>query len=135
MEYMAITSVSYIQSFVDSLELNLECQDLARVLFKSEDCCKTFYIGFLNRNRYVIDDLLDYRENKIENINITLDQFLDMCYNVNMLEAIETCFLQPITLLDVALIDKALSNGRTSLEVIYSEFQRNPNKNILKNVL
>jgi hypothetical protein len=132
---MAVVSASYVETFVDSLGLNPDQLEMARVLLKTEGCCKEFYIGFLNRNRYVTDDFLDYREEKLETLKFTLDEFLDMCYNINMLEAMENCFLQPISLLDLSLIDKAIEEGRTSLEVIYSEFQKNPNKNILKNVL
>jgi hypothetical protein len=132
---MAVVSASYVETFVDSLGLNPDQREMARVLLKTEECCKSFYIGFLNRNRYVTDDFLDYREEKLQTLKFTLDEFLDMCYNINMLEAMETCFLQPVSLLDLSLIDKAIAENRTTLEVIYSDFQKNPNKNILKNIL
>jgi hypothetical protein len=129
---MGITSV---ESFITSLELNGENNRVASVLFETVDCCKDFYIGFLGRNRYVIDDLLDYREEKLKNSQITIDTFIEGCYNSNMRKTFEECFLQPFDLMEIAIIDNAIAKGRTSLEVIYSEFEKNPNQNIFQNVL
>jgi hypothetical protein len=129
---MAITCV---ESFISSLKLNEENARVAGVLFETVDCCKAFYIGFLGRNRYVIDDLLDYREEKLKNSQFTIDTFIESCHNSNMRETFEKCFLQPFDLIEIAFIDNAIAEGKTSLEAIYSEFEKNPNKNIFQNVL
>jgi hypothetical protein len=133
--YMELLTSTYVDNFINGLNLNEECGRLARVLLQTEDCCKTFYIGFLNRNRYVIDDLYDYREEKLINSQITIDTFIEKCYNSNMRETFENVFLQPFDLMEIAFIDNAIAEGRTSLEIIYSEFERNPNKNIFQIVL
>jgi hypothetical protein len=131
-----VTKGNVVASFIDSLELNDECKRLAEVLFDSEECCKEYYIGFRNRNRYAIDDLLDYREEKLKSCQKGIDELREMCYNTIMMqEALQNTFLQTITLGETRMVEKAIADGRTSLEVIYSEFQKNPNKNILKNVL
>lgn len=128
-------SDDYVQLFINSLNFNLEGKKLARLLFKTEFCCKNFYIGFYGRNRYLIDDLLDYRESRIENLKITLDKFIYMCYNGNIRKAFEENFLQSINDEDVQMIEKAVEKGSTSFDAIYKEFYKNSNKSILKIML
>jgi hypothetical protein len=129
------TTLSYTVNFIDSLNLSCECKALADVLFKTEEECKAFYIGFLGRNRYVIDDLLDYRENRLAMSDMSLDKFLALCDNRVKQDIFEQVFLQPISMGDAIIIDKAIEQGVTSLSAIYNRFENNVNENILKNVL
>ena len=121
----------YTQEFIKSLHLP---QAVAEGCLHSKECCKSFYDNFYGRNRYAIDDLLDYREEKIKTSEITIDLFLQMCYTSNMLEVFTKTFYQSFTLADMEIIGQAIESGRTSLETIYSGFKQNPNKNILRDL-
>lgn len=118
--------------FIESLQLPKE---LASVVLTTVEDCQSFYIGFYGRNSYTIDDLLDYRERKLSISDIELDTFISMCNNIGRLETFRQTFLQPISESDMSLIDKAIENGKVTLEGIYNSFQENVNKNILQNVL
>lgn len=124
------TTLNDIDGFIQSLNLPQE----SKVLFQTFGDCHSFYITCYGRNDCITDDLLDYREKKLEESNITLDMFLDMCYN-DILSAFETTFLQAFTNEQIVMIDYKLRSNHTDLETIYNGFQKNPNKNILKYVL
>jgi hypothetical protein len=131
-----LNEIDYIINFVDSIGVSSDKErELAEVLFKSIKCCEKFYIGFLSRNSHMIDDLLDYREYKLSIANITVDKFITLCDNKVNREIFETTFLQKIDSNDVVLIEKAILQGKASLHTIFNNFQKNPNKNILKYVL
>lgn len=127
--------VSYVSNFIQSLKLQKMNKALAEVLLKSKEDCDNFYIGFLGRNPYTVDDFLDYREHKLSISDMTLDKFIDMCDTKASREVFESTFLQHINLSSIELIDRAISEGRASLEGIYNNFIANPNENILKYVL
>jgi hypothetical protein len=129
------TTTTYALNFIESLDLSCECRELANILLKNEEDCKSFYIEFLGRNRYVIDDLLDYREDRLEMSDITIDKFLDLCDNIVKQDIFENVFLQSISVDDIGIIEQAIKEGKTSLSAIYNRFQNNINENILKNVL
>lgn len=126
---------SYVNNFIQSLKLKGKPKDLAGVLLTCKEDCHDFYIGYLGRNRHVIDDLLDYRESKLSIEDMSFDKFVDMCDNKVNKKVFENTFLQDISLSEVALIESMISSGRTSLKKIYDGFISNPNENILKNVL
>lgn len=131
-----LSEIDYINNFVNSIGVSSSKErELAQVLFKTVECCENFYIGFLHRNCYIIDDLLDYREYKLSIVNISVDKFIMLCDNKVNRETFESIFLQKLSSDDVSLIEGAISQGRTSLEIIFNNFQKNPNKNILKYVL
>lgn len=109
--------------------------DLANVLLKSVEDCKDFYIGFFRRNRYVIDDLLDYREARLQLLETSLDRFILLCDGKVNRHIFEQVFLQSFSTDDIFLIEEAINKGKASLESIFISFQNEPNKNILKNVL
>lgn len=125
-------SANSVEKFIQSLALP---QKIAEGVFFCEDDCKTFYNDFYGKNHNVVDDLLDYREDRINKSNITVDIFLELCYNKDMLDVFTKTFYQSFTLADMVIINKAVAFGRTTLEEIFLDFQKNPNKNILKNVL
>jgi hypothetical protein len=131
-ELKTIQSTEKVDNFIESLNLP---RAIAEGVFESVEDCQKFYIDFYNRNRYVADDLLDYREYKIERANISLDLFLDKCYNEGMEKAFKSTFLQSFTLSNIKLVEKAIEDGKTSLEQLFTDFKKNPNKNVLKNVL
>lgn len=116
--------------FKDGEELRL-----AKVLLKTVENCRDFYIGFFGRNRLLIDDLLDYREKRLSLEEMSLYKFLWLCDGEINRDVFEQVFLQPFDVDDIFLIEEAVIEGRTTLEEIYNSFQKNPNENILKNVL
>lgn len=130
---MAVTSFSgeSLENFIEHLSLP---DSFAREVLHSIEDCQKFYINFYGRNHHVTDDLMDYRENKIQNSDITIDIFLKMC-NGDILNAFETTFLQTFTVSDMALINRAIKNGETSLEEIYYGFKESPNQRIMKKIL
>lgn len=125
----------YISNFIESLNMRGDVRRLAEVLLKSEDDCKDFYINYFGRNRYIIFDLLDYRESKIDISDMSFDKFVDMCDNIGIKEAFEQNFLQHFDSHDVGFIESMIKKGRTSLRRIYDSFIENPNHSILKNIL
>lgn len=129
---MAQNTSSKVENFIESLNLP---EKIAKGVFETVEDCQTFYSDFYNRNRYVADDLLDYREYKIAKSNINLDKFLDKCYNVGMEQSFKSTFFQSFTINEIELIEKAITDKKTSLEQLFMDFKKNPNKNILKNVL
>src|SRR5690606_4218091 len=99
------------------------------------DDCDSFYIGYYGRNNYIIDDLLDYREYRVSIADMSFDKFIDMCDNKGIKEAFESTFLYHLSNESASFIEAIIKTGKTSLEEIYSLFVRNPNENVLKNVL
>jgi hypothetical protein len=129
---LAVTTSGRVENFIESLNLPLK---EAMVLLECEEDCQKFFTDFYNRNKHVIDDLLDYREYKVEKSQKTLDLFLKECYTSNMRQVFQKTFYQSFSDSDMDLIGQAILDGRTSLEELYSGFKKNPDKNILKNVL
>ena len=127
-----ISTTNYIFDFIQLYSLP---QAVAKDVLLTREDCDDFYIGFYGRNRHITDDLLDYREYKIEESKITLDIFLDMCYTKGMKSTFEKVFFQSFTSLEVSIISDAVAEGKVTLEKLFNEFQKNPNVNILKNVI
>ncbi len=127
--------MDFVNKFVDSLELNDELKCFAKVLLRTQDDCKEFYIKYLGNNHYIIDDLLDYRKSKIDISDMSFDKFTEMCDNIGMKKAFEKAFLYYFSTQAIELIEYMILAGKTSLEEIYSLFVRNPDENVIKNVL
>ncbi|AZU99013.1 hypothetical protein pW2_243 [Bacillus phage pW2] len=107
----------------------------SRVLFQTFGDCHSFYINYFGRNACVTDDLLDFREEKIKESNVSFDMFRKLCYTYGIRHAFETTFLQAFDTEQIVHIGCKLHNQDVDLETIYNGFQKNPNKNILKYVL
>lgn len=104
---------------------------LASVLLSNASDVKDFVTMFYKTNRYEIDDLLDFRDYKIKQANITLDEFLINCDN-NMKIAFENTFQQSFTDSDIIMIKEYIHKGNMSLVTLYDNFRKNSDKNILK---
>lgn len=130
--FMTITTFDSVSHFIHSYSLP---KGVAEGVLRTMEDCEDFYIGFYGKNHYVADDLLDYRENKLEKANITLDIYLEMCYTKGMKETFENVFLQSFTDLEIRRVAIAIAKKKTSLEQLFAGFQKNPNKNILKNIV
>lgn len=120
-----------IQTFVKKLDL----PPLAYAVLKTFDDCRMFFRKYYKKNTYAIDDLLDYRKDKIKSLNVSLEQFLEMCEEYGIKYGFENTFLQPISQQQAKFIEKAIRNGKVTLEYIYTSFHQNINKNILQYVL
>ena len=127
--------MDFVDKFIDSLVLNDELKCFAKVLLRTQDDCKEFYIKYLGNNHYIIDDLLDYRKSKIDISDMSFDKFTEMCDNIGMKKAFEKAFLYYFSTQAIELIEYMILAGKTSLEEIYSLFVRNPDENVIKNVL
>ncbi|GIN25492.1 hypothetical protein NSQ93_22325 [Bacillus sp. FSL W8-0445] len=123
--------VEVAEQFIQSLSL----PSIAKGILKSEDDCDLFFKKFYKRNRSKLDDLLDFKEYKISNSQMTLDRFLDNCRTYGIHKIFEETFMQSFSPEDIEIINKALDGGRVTLEKIYINFVSNPHKNIMKNVL
>jgi hypothetical protein len=120
-----------VDAFIKTLALP---EAVARGIIRTAQDAKDFYLEFYKRNTYLADDLLDFRESKIENSNITLDIFLKSCYN-DMKKAFEDTFLQQFTSSEIARVQEAINTEHVTLEQLFMDFKKNPNKNILKNII
>lgn len=129
---MATKTVDFVSNFIEEHALPM---GVAKGVLHTEQDCENFYIGFYGRNQYVVDDLLDYRENRIENSNIDIDTFLDMCYNKGMEEAFAKTFFQHFVAVEIEKVSDAITKGKITLEQLFVDFQKNPNKNIMKNII
>jgi hypothetical protein len=127
--------VSFVDKFIDSLELKGELKGFAKVLLRTQDDCIEFYIKHFGNNHYIINDLLDYRKSKIDMSNLSFDKFAEMCNNIGMKEAFENVFLYHFSTQAIKLVEFMILTDKTSLEEIYSSFVRNPDENVMKNVL
>ena len=128
------------ESYSDSVEIFVESFttgiDMAKVLISElEDML--FYIStFHKRNKYQIDDLLDYRDYKVSNSNATIEQFrLDFDSSLENKKLFEQTFYQSFSDDDITIIESALTSGRVTLDIIFQGFKSNPSKNIMKYVL
>lgn len=120
------------ERFIKSLDLPTK---LARGVLRTSEDCNTFYIGYYGRSKYVIDDLLNYREKKIAESDTTFEFFTKLFHEKGIKESFEHTFYQSFEDFEIDIIVNALRNGDSSLESIYNGFKASPNKNILHNVL
>lgn len=135
MKRLRVMADSNITNFIDSLSLSSESKALAEVLLTTDGECNDFYIGFLGRNTYIIDDLLDYRESRLSVSDISLNKFVEMCDTGIIRDVFEQTFLQSVSNTEMNLINRAIFNGKISLKDIYCRFRKNVNESILKYVL
>jgi hypothetical protein len=133
---VAINSINenkiVLKDFIKSLSLP---HDVANVLLVTDVDCERFYKGFYGRNRYIVDDLLDFRDEKLSNSHITITSFLKMCNNGNVREAFESTFLQSFNQDDIRILREKVASGNISYRTIYDKFQLNTNLNIWRIVL
>jgi hypothetical protein len=128
---MVTLSYTEVDNFIESLDL----PEIANGLLRTSNDCEEFYIGFYGTNRYVMDDLLDFKEFVVEKRKISVDEFVEMCYTSSMKDVFESVFLQEFTLVDIILVNEAIADGRTTLEDLYNGFLKKPTKKIMINVL
>lgn len=105
------------------------CKRLAEILLKTEKDASTFFQQYLGRNPYLINDLLDFREQKITYWAITFDRLQEMAYNNNDLNVVfENVFLQPFPRFTDDLKKRLLHN----LQRIYDYFVDHPHENLMR---
>lgn len=119
------------ESFIESLML----PPVAKYILRSNEDCKVFFEKYFGTNSNPIDDLIDYREDKIEEGIIDLDTFLEQVKENGIKEVFENVFLQEFTTYDIELIESQISKGVTSLEIIYNQFTSSPSLNIMRHIL
>lgn len=129
---VAITKMNTVEDFIKSLSLP---HNVARGVLSTEEDCQCFKEKYYGKNRNVIDDLLDYREDKIGASDITVDAFMENCYTKGLKVAFQETFLQLFASSEIKLVETAMMNGKTSLVDLFTNFQKNPNKNIMRYVL
>jgi hypothetical protein len=129
---MSASTFGRVDSFIESLKLPVA---IATVLFESDEDCHLFFSNYYMRNISVTEDLEDFRDYKIKKSKKTLDLFVKECYTINMRQAFESTFYRPFEDWKIDLVSEAILNGKTSLDKLFTDFQKNPDKNILKNVL
>lgn len=110
-------------------------RETASLLLKTEEDSKNFFGKFFRRNRYSIDDMLDFRRFKVNADRKTLATFINECHNGDMKNVFESTFYQTFTVESIELINKAISEERTSLKDLFINFQNNPKTNLMRNIL
>ena len=121
-----------VEVFIKSLGLS---QYITNVLFHTMEDCKLFFDKFYQNNRYEIDDLLDFREYKVESSTWTSPIFVKSCKSDGMRQTFEKAFFQSFTDQDIVRVEKAMLNEKITLESLFSQFKANPNTNIMKYIL
>lgn len=129
---MYLETTGTVSDFIKAFNLPV---DIASVLFENYEDCNLFFTKFYIKNKFAIDDLLDFREYKIDNNYKTLPTFLNECSTKGLKQTFEKTFFQSFTLEDINIISQALLDDKTTLEQIYNNFQKNPDKNIMRYVL
>lgn len=108
---------------------------LSEILLKEQRDFHIFFIEFYGKNKYLVDDLFDFREYKISKNNITLKDFLFKCYAYGWRETFVETFIQKFSDEDIQFIVTSIHEGKTTLEKIFFGFQSNINLNIMRYVL
>lgn len=124
---MVMTKTLQVASFISAYLLPPHATDV----LKTMDDCELFLTKFHKTNAESIDDILDFREYKLEISDMTLDTFLKLCYIGEMKEAFERTFIQSFTVEEIQFICSCLLEGKITLPQVYGKFQKNKNKNIL----
>lgn len=126
---------NYVERFIGSLNLNISSRNLATVLLTCKEDCDNFFANHWGKNDLVFDDLLDYRESKIEMADMSFDIFEETCNNKGIKKGFETTFLNYLSPHDVKFIESKIASKRITLNEIYTRFIKNPNQSVLKNML
>lgn len=105
------------------------------ILFKTENDFQYFYINYYGLNRFLADDIFDYREYRIKKNDVTLIKFLNKCHNDGIKVTFEETFMKAFSLDEIRFISQAIQNNKISLEEIFNKFQSNINTNIMRYVL
>ena len=125
---------TYTQILSDTFIQLYDLPEMAYDVLKAEEDCIEFQNCFMGKNRNAFDDLLDYREHKIDRLNISLVEFIAMCDN-NIKDAFEKTFMQSFSNDDLDIVVGAVFEGKITLTTIYTNFRRNINRNIMRYVL
>lgn len=96
---------------------------LATLLFKNEGDVKTFVEMFHKSNKYEIDDLLDFRNYKIDKSSIPLSEFLQKC-ELDLKSAFEETFIQSFDELFIELVKSLVNDEVITLAYIFEEFHK-----------
>jgi|SRR5690606_19618642 len=124
-----------IQHFIASFTLP---QEAATSILRTTEDCQYFLNNFYGKNpRRLIDDLLDFLEDKIIRMNVSLETFLSRCsLGDGMLKvAFEETFLDDFSDETMEVISSALINHKITLEQLFLNFQQNPLKRIVSYVV
>ena len=104
-------------------------------LFVSDHDVIIFVKKFYLRNRFLIDDVLDFREHKIINQEVTFDKFSSMYYNEGAKQAFEQVFYFKIEDEDAKMFELYIRNDKNKLLTIFNHLQENVNLNPIKLLL
>lgn len=104
-------------------------------LFASDHDVIIFVKKFYLRNRFLIDDVLDFREYKIINQEVTFDKFSSMYYNEGAKQAFEKMFYFKIEDEDVEMFELYIGNDKNKLLNIFNQIKENVNLNPIKLLL
>lgn len=121
-----------IDYYLSELGIPLE---LGRILIKSKEDFEVFVNNFYQKNRFVTDDLLDFREFILNNRELSCHDFITLCDNTGIFNGFTEMFLQYFTHNDIVFIIKALKNRRTTMQEIYFNFTNNKNENVLRFIM
>lgn len=129
---MYVKSNNVVEEILASLKSERET---VLMLLATENDVDVFMSDFYQKNGLVIDDLLDFREYKIENNNSNIIDFTSNCRTKGIRETFEQTFYQFFSINDMEIINESINNGKITLELLFEKFKANPNRNIMKYVL
>ena len=117
-----------VNMYVDANNLPSFALDILR---NTEDC-REFHENFYDSETEGSDDLMKYKQYRIENHFMTQFEFIRLFHEKGTLESFENAFLQSFSHDDVEHINGYLNAGKITLEEVYSKFNKNPHRNILR---
>jgi hypothetical protein len=125
-----------VERFIISIKLPY---DLAKAILKDEQDCRLFYDDYYNKQKgcRLTDALLDFREDKIKNSGITLETFLSRCHlGEGLTKAVfEETFFETLSDDDVGKLTDAIYGFEITLEELFNNFQKSPNRKICSYVI
>lgn len=131
-----LTNCESVERFIISIKLPY---DLANTILKNEDDCHLFFADYYRNQKGcgLTDALLDFREDKIANSGVTLETFLARCHLGEGLTktVFEETFYETLSDDDVTRLIEAINVGRITLEKLFSNFQKSPNRKICSYVI
>lgn len=107
---------------------------LAELLFLDDKDVDVFCNKFYKTNKFNIDDLLDFRTFKINEENISLESFLDMC-KTDLKIAFESVFIQSLEECMVDEIESMILKNEIDLEDVFIYFKKNTDMSVFKYIM
>ena len=125
-----------VHHLIEGLCFPSEVKDLACAIITTQGDFCLFISEYYNRNAYVIDDVLDFREALLKDRDMTENEFVDACYSSYSLHALQelftNTFLQSFSFNEIMIVMRKVMDGDITFFEIFTKFKQNTNQNIMR---